>query len=370
MKATEKNSSRFCISEPCTLIEDKDMPFTFDGTLCTLEQPDGRVRVWETDLGTKPFYFIFEGPKENPLSERVGTFSWDYNGYSDRWPDGLWVQSFYQVSPEDTDHPAAKNGDLLVGFIHREQFSDPFDENGNLAHGHGDHNSYHIGFGISFDRGLNWFYCGDAVSNVLNDQKVLANMGGVPFFRQNDEFCFFFNEYPSDEEGPEGSGKYPHGAFLSCARCKVRETVAALIRHELPAVKKYSGNGKWDTDPMTGTGSPVLDAPYTHFDAHADACYCRTAGLFLLTAWFHTPSRLCLFSSADGEHWTLEGLLYEEDTEDYMTPYSTFVAVSGKDSSADSSVVGEEFYVYFPRKGRQNYGYDEWKRVTVTYQKK
>ena len=36
------------------IYDDPQMPFTFDGTLCTLRQPNGEVRVWETDLGTKP----------------------------------------------------------------------------------------------------------------------------------------------------------------------------------------------------------------------------------------------------------------------------------------------------------------------------
>ena len=76
---------------------DAQMPFTFDGSLGTLRQPDGSIRFWETDLGTKPYYFLFRGTERDPLREREGTFTWDYNGYSDRWPNGIWVQGLYQV---------------------------------------------------------------------------------------------------------------------------------------------------------------------------------------------------------------------------------------------------------------------------------
>ena len=77
------------------MVYDKpEMPFVFDSTLCTLRQKNGEMRVWQTDLATPPYYLLFQGKTENPLEKRIGAFYWDHNGYSDRWPDGLWLQSF------------------------------------------------------------------------------------------------------------------------------------------------------------------------------------------------------------------------------------------------------------------------------------
>ena len=349
------------------VIDDPQMPFTFDGTLCTLPQPNREVRVWETDLGTKPYYFVFQDPAENPLTRRVGTFSWDYSGYSDRWPNGLWVQSFYQVQPDESDHPAAQTGDLLVGFVHREFFSNAILPNGALNHGNGSTNSYHIGLALSLDRGMSWRYAGDVVSNAMNERKDMANMGGVPFFTIDGCFQFFFNEYPYGTPDPERLG-YVHitKRYLSAARCKIRETVAALLDGRLPAVWKYSGDGVWDTDPLFETGAPLLSGEHISCDAHADAAYCSALGKYLLTAWHTNPAHLCLYLSADGVHFEDYITLYYEEHPEIMNPYSTFVAVSEDDSSADSSVVGREFYIFFPRKGTRDYGFDQWFRTKIT----
>ena len=349
------------------IYDDPQMPFTFDGTLCTLRQPNGEVRVWETDLGTKPYYFIFQGPAENPLERRIGGFTWDYNGYSDRWPNGLWVQSFYQVKPEESSHPAAQTGDLLVGFVHREFFSHPFRPDGTTQHGYGSCNSYHIGLALSTDGGMSWFYNGDVVSNVMNERKDLANMGGVPFFSVDGHFQFFFNEFPAGKpDASDPSYVRITGQDLSAARCGIRETVEALLAGKLPAVRKYSGNGVWDTDPVFGTGAPILSGEHQSCDAHADAAYCSALGKYLLTAWHTNPSHLCLYTSPDGVRFEEYATLFYEDTPAIMTPYSTFVAVSEDDSSADSSVVGREFYIFFPRKGIRDYGFDQWFRTKIT----
>ena len=358
------------IGRPQLVVDDPQMPFTFDSTLCTLRQPNGEVRVWETDLCSEPYYEMYQGPAENPLQRRAGLFAWDHNGYNSRWPSSVWVQSFYQVLPEECVHPAAQTGDLLIGFIHREYYSNPYLPDGSFAHGAGSCNGFYIGLAVSLDRGLHWKYIGDVVSNSHNGFKEFANMGGVPFFKVDGQFQFFFNEFLPEPHVPQDpSVGYVDAKmhYLSAARCNVRETVEALLEGKLPTVRKYSGNGVWDTDPIFETGAPILSGDHQRCDAHADAAYCSALGKYLLLTYHTRPSHLCLYISPDGVRFDDYVTLYAEENDEIMTPYATFVGISTDDSSDDFSTVGREFFVFFPRKGiGAKYDFDQWYRCRIT----
>jgi hypothetical protein len=308
-------NERIHISEPELIYTDEQMRYTSDGSCGTVRQPDGKIDFWTTDLGALPYYRHFRGTTEDPFAEELPPFEWDYNGYKDTWPCGLWVQGLYQCDEQ-----------LLLGFVHREDIhkTDPEYKN-----------NYHIGFGVSHDAGKHWKYPGDVCGNVANYRAKHANMGGVPFFAAKDGyFYFYFNDFD-----PEGK------AHMSCARMPIQDTIEMIRRDELPIslVKKYTGNGIWDTDPMTGTAAPILPTVEgIHFDSHSDSAYCSALDQYLLLSQTGGCGKLAMFFSDDCEHW--EGPMYLDEVEPktFLQPYSTFVGLDDE-ASADEPAFEKVF---------------------------
>lgn len=330
-------SERIKLGAPERLREDPELPYTFDGTHCTLRQKDGSIMFWETDLGNKPYFFMYRGDAEYPFRESAGSFKWDPNGYPfvEDWPSGMWVQSFYMHSDG-----------TLVGFVHREKYHFR-DEKKSIF-------DFYTGLAISVDGGYSWKYVGDVLSNPLNDGKHCPNMGGVPFFVVDDRFQFFYNEHPAEGKG-----------YVSAARCEVEETVAALKAGRLPKVVKYGGEGLWNVDGMTGVGADILPVDGWHHDSHADAAWCPALGRYLLTIQTGVNSELLMYLSADGERFDECVKLCPKSEPGYFYSYSTFVGISD-DSSDDMSVIGRDFYIYYTHKEAKRYDNDTLMRVRVT----
>lgn len=329
---------RIHISPAELIFTDEQQTFTQDGSCCTLRRPDGKIEFWTTDLGALPYYHHFLGTTENPFAEELEPFTWDYNGYKDTWPCGVWVQNMYNC------------GDgLFFGFVHREDIhkTDP-----------GYKNNYHIGFGVSHDGGHHWKYLGDVCSNVCNYQRKYANMGGVPFFAGKDGyFYFYFNDFSTDFK-----------PYVTAARLPIKESIEMIRHDELPLslVKKYSGNGVWDTDPMTGTAAPMMpEVEGCHFDSHSDSAYCAALDKYLLIA--RDGSRLHLLLSDDCAHWEDPILMFAAEPATGYVSYATIVALDNE-ASDDFSTVGHDFYVYFTYKpnGSRDYDYDLYYRCRVT----
>lgn len=326
---------RIHISGPELVYKDEELGYTVDGSCCTLRGADGTIDFWTTDLGKKPPYFHFRGTAENPFAEKLEPFEWDYNNYKEVIPCGLWVQSFYQC--EDG---------MLVGFTHREDLNrdDPdYPQN------------YHLGFSVSHDGGQHWKYLGDVLGSICNyiSKRRTAgrfpNLGGVPFIAAKDGyFYFYFNEY---------TPKYER--YVSAARLPMKEAIEMIRRGEVPAelVKKYSGNGVWDTEPMFGTGANILpeNCPDIHFheevgykyDCHADAAYCSALDKYILVV--QSARQVILFFSDDCENWDEHIVLATAEPYKGLYFYSTIVGLDNE-ASDDFSTVGHDFYVYFTHK--------------------
>lgn len=347
------------IGKPELIYDDEQLNFTVDGSSCTLRHTDGKIEFWTTDLGKLPYYRHFLGTAENPFETELAPFEWDYNNYRETWPSGLWVQSFYKC--EDG---------MLVGFTHREDLNrdDP------------DYpQSYHIGFGVSYDGGKNWKYLGDALGsnrNYISKRRAdgkYPNVGGVPFFVGKDGyFYFYYNEYNSEYE-----------RYISGARMPVKESVELMRNGVCPVklVKKYSGNGVWDTEPVCGTGEKMFpencedvlfmeDCGYK-YDCHSDAAYCAPLDKYVMVV--QSARQLILFFSDDGCTWDDHVVAATAEPYTGLYYYSTIV---GLDSGAsdDFTTVGHDFYIYFTHKTEflrlpENYGnYDKdlYYRVRVT----
>lgn len=347
------------ISAPELIYTDSELSYTVDGSCCTLRRSDGKVDSWTTDLGEKPYYRHFRGTVDNPFEEELAPFTWDYNGYRETWPSGIWVQGFYEC--EDG---------MLLGFSHREDLNrdDP------------DYpQSYHIGFSVSRDGGESWKYLGDALGSVCNyiSKRLCGgkypNVGGVPFIPGKDGyFYFFFNEY--DE-------KYER--YVSAARLPMTEAIECARRDESPAhlVRKYSGNGVWDTHPKFGVAAKILpealeDVTFHEecgykYDCHSDAAYCKALDKYVLIV--QTARQLVLFFSDDCCNWDEHIVAATAEPDKGLLYYSTIIGLDGE-SSDDFSVVGRDFYVYYTHKTEflrlpENYGnyeVDNYYRVRVT----
>lgn len=326
---------RIHISAPELVYKDEELNYTVDGSCGTLRGADGKIDFWTTDLGRLPYYRHFRGTAEDPFAEELQPFEWDYNNYKQTWPCGLWVQSFYRC--EDG---------LLIGFTHREDISreDPdYPQN------------YHLGFSVSRDGGQHWKYLGDVcgtICNYISKNRCggrWPNMGGVPFFAAKDGyFYFYFNEFTPDYE-----------RYVSGARVPMKEAIEMIRRDELPAalVKKYSGNGVWDTEPMYGTAARMLpeDCPDIKFieaigykyDCHADAAYCSAIDKYILV--IQSARQVILFFSDDCAHWDDHLVLVNAEPDAGLCYYSTIVGLDDE-ASDDFSTVGHDFYVYYTHK--------------------
>lgn len=342
--------NRIHVSKPELVCPDEKMPFTMDGSFCKLRQMDGSIHYWTTDLGEKPYYHRFRGTTDDPFLQEIETFDWDFNGYKDTWPCGLWVQSMYRC-----------DDGMLIGFVHRE----------DLNHADPEYpNNYHIGFGVSHDGGTHWKYLGDVCGNVCNDCVRYPNMAGVPYFPGKDGyFYFFFNDYTPEME-----------RYVSAARTPIQEAIAAIRKGELPVVKKYSGNGVWDTEPMHGMGAPILpkldginedSLDRKYYDCHANAAYCSALDRYILVVQHRYE--LFMFLSEDGSQW---GEPLKVASPEPNTGYCYYTTIVGTDDEAsdDSSTVGHSFNIFFTHKpdycrvyrASTGYGNDQYYRVQVT----
>lgn len=319
---------------------DEQMPFTFDSSLGTLRMPDGSIRFFETDLGTKPYYFLYRGTPEDPLAEREGTFEIDYNGYADNWPSGIWVMGIVE------------HAGIWIGVCHREHFLHFGEENPNARVF-----NFYIGFAISQDAGLHWKYIGDVCSNVKNNCGIEPNMGGCPTLKVGKWLQFFFNDY-------QRSGK----RYISSARCDLDECAAALKKGILPRVFKYTRDNQFNTDAQLGVGTMIIPESDTPgYDAHSNAAYCAPLKKYLITVQTHGLGKLLMYQSDDAVHWEQPIVVQQVEPGSIMQPYSTFVAISTDDSTDDMTTVGREFYLYWPLKGTGNsYDHDTWYRRKFT----
>lgn len=326
---------RIHVSERELVYTDDQLSFTVDGSCCTLRRPDGQIDFWTTDLGNLPYYRHFVGTADDPFAKELEPFEWDYNNFKQVWPCGLWVQSFYRC-----------DDGMLIGFTHREDLhKDDRDYPQN----------YHIGFSVSHDGGQHWKYLGDAVGTVCNyisknrSGGIWPNICGVPFVPGKDGyFYFFFNEWSPD-----------FVRFTSAARLPMKETIDMIRRGESPAalVKKYSGNGVWDTEPMFGTGARILpencpdilfdEAIGYKYDCHSDAAYCSALDKYMLV--IQTARQVVLFFSDDCANWDEHVVLSTADPYVGLYFYSTIVGLDDE-ASDDFSTVGHDFYVYFSHK--------------------
>ncbi|MBQ4625106.1 MAG: hypothetical protein IJB51_11260 [Clostridia bacterium] len=336
----ESVKHRIHIGEPELVRADADFDYTLDAQFVPIKNPDGSWKFLNTSLCEKPYFHKFIGDAEN-IYQKSELYEMDNNGFLDLWPAGVWVMSAYKF--EDG---------LMAGFCHREMVSRTDPNFGNC---------FFMGLAVSQDNGESWKYLGDVCSNVLNGGSFMANMGGCPLLVRDGYFYIYFND-------ADAQGLYR----VSGARMKIDETHDALLAGKLPTVKKYTGNGMWETDAMRGTGANIL--PQTGFqpDTHAKGTYCKALDRYMLTTQTNGQGKLLLFLSPDCEHfdeWLVVDDVGEENV--FMQPYSFFMSIDG-DCSDDMNVIGREFYIYYPHKGLEHgrgYGYDHddlyRRRVTI-----
>ena len=351
--------SKITVSEPELVYDSDQMKFAVDGSCCTLRRADGRIDFLTTACGDgKANCLHFVGTAENPFDEELEDFEWDYNNYRTAFPSGLWVQSFYKC--EDG---------MLIGFTHREDLSKDLDYP----------QSYHVGFSVSYDNGQHWKYLGDVLGtccNYISKNRCggkFPNVGGVPFFAGKDGyFYFYFNEHNQNYE-----------RYVSGARLPIKETIESVRRGEAPAslVKKYSGNGVWDTEPKFGVAARMLpenleDVRFIEeigykYDCHSDAAYCSALDKYVLIV--QSARQVIMFLSDDGASWNDHRVLFNAEPDIGLCYYSTIVGLDDE-ASDDFSTIGSDFYVYFTHKPKfvrlpGNYGYyleDKFYRCRVT----
>lgn len=335
---------RMVIGSPEVVYNDDRMPYTMDGSWATLREKDGTTSFFQTAMGLKPYYFRHSGTPEDPLKAALPPYSFDYRGHNETWPSGCWLPNLYQ----HTDG-------TLIGFMHRE---DLHPSNGRKDGG----NNFFIGIATSNDGGAHWTYLGDVLATRGNGSTNpgFANIGGVPYLIVNGYAYIYFNE----RSGPNASDD----RFLAVARASLRDLVAAGKNRKPPRFQKYR-DGAWTEDGMTGLASEIIpgsrcrnDSP-NGYDFHSDAAYCRPLGRYLITVQTHAANELKLYTSSNGLDWCFEKNL--DVAPGCMMPYSSIVG-SGKDSTPDSHEVGNEFYIYYPRKKLSNYDEDTLCRIKCT----
>ncbi len=333
---------RMQIGSPEIIYTDDRMPYTMDASWATLRGKDGSTTFFQTAMGLKPYYFRHSGTPDDPLKAALPPYSFDYRGNNQAWPSGCWLPNLYQHSDGS-----------LIGFAHRE---DLYPSNGRTDGGH----NFFIGLAKSGDGGLSWTYLGDVIATRGNGatKEGFANLGGVPYLIVDGHVYLYFNEH----DGPAESDN----RFLSVARASLRE-VAAATPSRKPRFLKYR-DGAWSEDGMTGVGSEVIPNSRCRndssaYDFHSDATFCRPLGRYLITVQKHGLNQLKLYSSENAVDWVFEKDL--DVAPGFMHPYSTFVGF-GEDSAPDSHEVGNEFFIFFPRKSLADYNVETLCRIQVT----
>ncbi|MBQ8509861.1 MAG: hypothetical protein IJ493_08145 [Clostridia bacterium] len=326
---------RIHIGEAEFLLPDEKMPYTLDAIHVPLKNPDGTWKLLTTDLGEKPYFRKLTSTPEE-IFTKVDTFKMDFNGYCDTWPSGLWLWSAHKC-----------DDGMVFAFVHRELISrrDPFFRD-----------SFLVGIAVSYDNGDSWKYLGDICSNAINGNtnQEISNMGGIPMYIRGDDIFIYFNDYDADRN-----------KRITGARMKLSETIAAVREEKLPEVKKYSGNGVWDTDPVDGVGAPILPTlEGFHPDSHGSGVYCKPLDRFLMLMQTGGAGKLVMYVTQDGEHFDEHTIVDETGRDDMMQPYSFFMSTDG-DCTDDMNEIGREFYIYYPHKSIKTYSYDEFYRRKV-----
>lgn len=331
-------TKRIKIGERELLCSDENMPLTLDGTFVPLKNADGTWNFLTCDLGKKPYFHKFIGTPEN-VFQKHGYYNMNFNGVCNMWPSGIWPWSAYKC-----------DDGMIFCFCHRELLSrtDPFFCNFFLC-----------GIAVSYDNGENWKYIGDILSTPKNGtNKEVGNMGGIPMYVKDDYIYVYFNDHNA-----EGTRK-----IISAARMSLSETIDAVKNEKLPIVKKYSGNGVWNTDPINETGANILPEIGVQPDSHGKGVYCKPLDRFLMALQTHKEGKLVVYMTQDGEHFDEYFIADETGANDLMQPYSFFISADG-DCTDDMREVGKEFYIYFPHKGCSSdkpYTYDEFYRRKIT----
>ena len=74
-----------------------------------------------------------------------------------------------------------------------------------------------------------------------------------------------------------------------------------------------------------------------------------------------------MYQSDDAVNWGDPIIVQDLGEGPHMQPYSTFVAITQDDSSADMTTIGREFYIYWDVKHfDQSYDIDTWYRRKFT----
>jgi hypothetical protein len=310
------------------LYPDSRVPFYVDASFATLKKNSTEINFFHTAFHDTYKYY---GPPDDPLKKmewkRKDSVLYDMQGY-----EGVpWLMNIYKCN----------NGDLL-GFIHLEINTEV---KGKTV-------LFRFGVAYSTNNGDKWVYCG----NIVKTQSGSGNMGGVPYLVVGDYFYVYFNEFP-----------VTGGKRLCVARAKQTEVIAAAAKGTVTKWMKFN-NGKWDEDALTGLGSNIIPVPVetdTRYDLHSDAAYCTPLRKYMITVQTHSIGQLLLFLSSDGINWGEKIIVDETPDNNYIQAYSCFVGLEGADDVC--SVVGNEFYIYTPRKDwPKNYPYDEYYRHKVT----
>ena len=317
---------------------DEQLPITIDASLGAYRLPDGSIRYFESTLASPPYYFLFRGSAEDPFEKQEGVFEVAHNGYPDpfrEWPRGVFVVG------------VAEHKGALIGVCHREHLLN-WNDSSVWNEGAPNDMVYTIGLAISEDQGLHWEYRGDVCSNVINRMDGDGNMGGCPVLKVGPWLQFFFNDYNRDRT-----------RHITAARCDLDECVDAMRAGKLPLVLKYSYDDKFESDAMLGVGTKIIpESDQPGYDTHACAAYCAPLGKYLMTVQTHWHGKLLMYQSDDAIHFDPEPIVVHDIGEGpVVQPYSTFVAITEDDSSADMTTIGREFYIYWPVK-HLDHGYD------------
>ncbi len=310
-----------------------EIPIRYDGTISTLRKHGNTMCFFssfgcriESDETRRSRHSWFSGPPEDPLkiheSSRTEEECWDYNGfYQDTVEEGIWILAMHQL----------ENGDLLA--ITHAEYHYPDDPKEKYASGH----RFALGLGYSTDGGDHWIYCGEIVK-AANDA---TNIGGGAYILRAGYIYAYYNDVDPAS-----------GQKLGCvARAKLDEVAEAAARHRVTIWHKYR-DGKWDVPGLSGLpGGDILPRIYGGEDLHADAAYCTALDKYLMTVHTHGVGKLLLFSSGDGLAWEQVAVVDETDGST-MQPYAAFVDYNSP--TADGFVVGNLFYIYYPRMRMDN----------------
>jgi hypothetical protein len=346
-------------TNPELLVPDNLLPtlpgnpsFVVDASMPTVKRDAQNIDFY---VGTSWGISKFWGPISNPFANRD------------------WDRSRAQLFPNRNDAFLATGlnapyvlgiyvpkTDTYLGIMHVEDFG-KCRTWGNYC----DSVQYHLGIGISLDKGKTWRYGGKIVDPQLN-KGVGSNVGGGAFLVRNGYIYAYFNERVA-----AGTRN------LSVARANVSTVLDNLqkcVTSANPCTqtvwKKFNSNNMsnegFNEPAFGGAGSNIIpthpgfpDRPY--YDFHSDAVYSSATRKFYITVNVQEYAML-IYASTDGVNWGSPSVV--DATPGKNKVYGTFASLS--DASDDSRLVGKQFYLIYPRKSISDYFYDDIYRTTVT----